>query len=184
MSDKNTNSNENNGNSNNSSKNSNIKVGNSENSGEENDRVIKREEVEKALKGMRMGKAPGLDGCHVECLSKGGGAMVDWLVRLLNVCFREGRVPSDWRSACVVPLYKGKGDKYECSSYRGISLLSIVGKVYERVLIERIRKGTEEVIGEEQCGFRRGRGCVDQVSEAVIYIFFGMFLFQGKIMTR
>ena len=98
--------------------------------GEENDRVIKREEVEKALKGMRMGKAPGLDGCHVECLSKGGGAMVDWLVRLLNVCFREGRVPSDWRSACVVPLYKGKGDKYECSSYRGISLSSVVGKVY------------------------------------------------------
>ena len=131
--------------------------------GEENDREIKREEVEKALKGMRMGKAPGLDGCHVECLSKGGGAMVDWLVRLLNVCFREGRVPSDWRSACVVPLYKGKGDKYECSSYRGISLLSVVGKVYGRVLIERIRKGTEEVIGEEQCGFRRGRGCVDQV---------------------
>ena len=45
--------------------------------GEENDREIKREEVEKALKEMRTGKAPGLDGCHVECLSKGGGAMVE-----------------------------------------------------------------------------------------------------------
>merc|ERR1711980_35934 len=67
--------------------------------GEENDREIKREEIEKALKEMRTGKAPGLVGCHVECLFKGGGAMVDWLIRLLNVYFREGRVPSDWRSA-------------------------------------------------------------------------------------
>uniref|UniRef100_A0A3P9JM39 ribonuclease H n=1 Tax=Oryzias latipes TaxID=8090 RepID=A0A3P9JM39_ORYLA len=66
-------------------------------------------------------------------------------------------------SACVVPLYKGKGDKYECGSFRGISLLSVVGKVYGRVLINRVVEGTECMIGEEQCGFRRGRGCVDQV---------------------
>uniref|UniRef100_UPI003EB93A31 RNA-directed DNA polymerase n=1 Tax=Klebsiella pneumoniae TaxID=573 RepID=UPI003EB93A31 len=57
----------------------------------------------------------------------------------------------------------GKGDKYECTSYRGISLLSVVGKVYGRVLIRRVREGTEGVIGDEQCGFRRGRGCTDQI---------------------
>ncbi len=39
----------------------------------------------------------------------------------------------------------------------------MVGKVYGRVLIERIRTKTESVVGEEQCGFRSGRGCVDQV---------------------
>ncbi len=50
-----------------------------------------------------------------------------------------------------------------CSNFRGISLLSVVGKVYGRVLIERIRSKTESVIGEEQCGFRSGRGCVDQL---------------------
>ena len=72
-------------------------------------------------------------------------------------------VPLDWVSACVVPLYKGKGDKFDCGSFRGISLLSVVGKLYGRILIERVREGTENVIGEEQGGFRRGRGCVDQV---------------------
>ena len=131
--------------------------------GGENGGEIRKEEVEVAIKRMRAGKAPGLDGCHAECLKRGGTVVVDWLVRLFNVCLREGRVPEDWRSACIVPLYKGKGDKCECSSYRGISLLSVVGKVYGRVLIERIRRGTEEVIGEEQCGFRKGRGCVDQI---------------------
>ena len=61
------------------------------------------------------------------------------------------------------PLYKGKGDVYECSNFRGISLLSVVGKVYGRVLINRIRDKIENVIAEVQSGFRRGRGCTDQI---------------------
>ena len=60
-------------------------------------------------------------------------------------------------------MFKGKGDKCECSNTRGIRLLSVVGKLFGRVLIERVRDGTECTIGEEQCGFRQGRGCMDQV---------------------
>ena len=69
----------------------------------------------------------------------------------------------DLRGACIVLLYKVKGDKYECSNSRGISLLSVVGKIYGRVLIRRVRATTECAIGEEQCGIRQGRGCMDQV---------------------
>ena len=54
-----------------------------------------------------------------------------------------------------MPLYKGKGDKCECSNSRGISLLSVVGKLFDRVLIKRVRAGTECTIGEEQCGLGR-----------------------------
>ncbi len=39
-------------------------------------------------------------------------------------------MPQDWSKAAIVPVYKGKGDKTECNNYRGISLLSIPGKVY------------------------------------------------------
>ncbi len=85
---------------------------------------------------------------------KGGKAIVEWLVRLFYVCFREGTVPLQRTSACVVPLYKGKGDMSECSNFRDISLVSVV---------ERIRCGTESMVGEEQSGFRKGRGCMDQV---------------------
>ena len=56
----------------------------------------------------------------------------------------------DWRGACKVPLYKGKSNKYECSNSRGISLLSVVGRLYGRVLIKRVRARTECAIGEEQ----------------------------------
>ena len=86
-----------------------------------------------------------------------------WLVILLNLSFDMGVVPLDRRGACIVPLYKGEGDKCECSNSRGISLLIVVGKLFGRVLIKRGRAGTECTIGEEQCGFRQGRGCIDQV---------------------
>ena len=59
----------------------------------------------------------------------------------------------------MVPLHKGKGDVH----FRSISLLSVVGKVYGRVLINRIGDKTENVIAEVQSGFRRGRGCTDQM---------------------
>ena len=81
--------------------------------------------------------------------------MLEWLVRLLNLNFDMEVVPMDWRGACIVPLYKGKGDKCECSNSRGISLLSVVGKLFGRVLIKRVRAGTECAIGEEQCGLGR-----------------------------
>ena len=89
--------------------------------------------------------------------------MLEWLVRLFNLSFEMWVVPMDWRGDCIVPLYKGKDDKCECSNSRGISLLSVVGKLFGRVLIKRVSAGTECAIGEERCGFRQGRGCMDQV---------------------
>ncbi len=62
----------------------------------------------------------------------------------------------------VVPLFK-KGDRRVCSNYRGITLLSLPGKVYARVLERRIRPIVEPRIQEEQCGFRPGRGTLDQL---------------------
>ena len=131
--------------------------------GDENEREITKDEVERALGETKVGKAAGMDGVSAEMLKKGGVTVLEWLVRLFNVCFLLSLVPADWVCACIVPLFKGKGDVCECCNYRGISLLSVVGKVYGRVLINRIRDKTEEVISEVQGGFRRGRGCTDQV---------------------
>ena len=64
---------------------------------------------------------------------------------------------------CIVPLYRGKGDPLECPECRGISLLSVPGKLYGRVLIERVVETSEQQIGEEQSGFRKGRSCADQI---------------------
>ena len=132
-------------------------------SGRSMNEVIGRIEVRAAIKRLKAGKAAGMDGIAGECIRNGGEVIVEWLVRMFNGCFETGCVPEDWKSACIVPLYKGKGDTRECGSYRGISLLSVVGKVYGRVLIERVIECTDGAIGREQCGFRKGMGCSDQV---------------------
>ena len=62
-----------------------------------------------------------------------------------------------------MPLYKRKGDKCECINSRGISLLSVVGKLYGRVLIKRVRAGTECFLGGVQYEIRQGRGCIDKL---------------------
>ncbi len=72
-------------------------------------------------------------------------------------------MPEDWRKAIIVPLYKGKGKREECINYMGISLLSVPGNIYGRILYERMMKITDKSVGDEQVGFRRGRGCVDQI---------------------
>ena len=54
----------------------------------------------------------------------------NWIQRLCNMAFESGVVPEDKRSAVIVPLYKAKGERTECSNYRAISLLSVVGKIY------------------------------------------------------
>ena len=128
-----------------------------------NEEAVNKVEVEVALRKMRSGRAAGRDGIPAECLKKGGGSMVKWLVRLLNTCFVAGEVPADWRMAVIVPFYKGKGDKHVCGNFRGISVMSVVGKVFGRVLDNRVKEGIDWAIGDEQCGFREGRGCVDQM---------------------
>ena len=49
------------------------------------------------------------------------------------------------RKVAGVSLYKGKGKKAECNNYKGVSLLSVIGKIYAEVLIDRVSKVTEEL---------------------------------------
>ena len=60
-------------------------------------------------------------------------------------------MPEDWRSAVIVPLLKGKGERTEYN-YRGISLLSVIGKIYAGILVDRVHKVTEGLIENEQGG--------------------------------
>ena len=60
-------------------------------------------------------------------IKSGGGMVVDWIWRLCNMDFESSSTLEDWISVVIVPLYKGKGERAECSNYRSISL-SVVGK--------------------------------------------------------
>ena len=76
--------------------------------GDLNERAISLDKVGEAVNEMKSSKAPGLDEFTVECLKKGGMAVLEWLVRLLNLSFDMGAVPIDWRGTCIVPCTKGR----------------------------------------------------------------------------
>ncbi|TWW77428.1 hypothetical protein D4764_12G0008180 [Takifugu flavidus] len=119
-------------------------------------------EVAEVVKKLLGGKAPGVDEIRPEFLKAPDVVGLSWLTRLCNIAWTSGAVPLDWQTGVVVPLFK-KGDRRVCSNYRGITLLSLPGKVYSGVLERRVRRIVEPRIQEEQCGFRPGRGTLDQL---------------------
>ena len=63
----------------------------------------------------------------------------------------------------IVTLCKNKGDCSDCNNCRGISLLSIVGKVFARLALNRLKKLDDRVYPESQCGFRSKRSTIDMM---------------------
>ena len=66
------------------------------------------------------GKAAGKDEVTGGMIKGGGNRLVDWIWRIRYMAFETGVLPEDWRSAVIVPQYKGKGERTECSNYRGL----------------------------------------------------------------
>ena len=120
-------------------------------------------EVHDALDSLAIGKAPGNDAIPAEVLKCCKEVLTEELHRLLCLCWKEGEVPQDMRDANIVTLFKNKGDRSDCNNYRGISLLSIVGKLFARVALKRLQVLAERVYPESQCGFRPNRSTIDMV---------------------
>ena len=58
-------------------------------------------------------------GMRSQDIIKGGGnRVVKWIWRLCNMVLESGVMPEEWRSAVIVPLYMGKGERTECSNYK------------------------------------------------------------------
>ena len=76
-------------------------------------------------------------------------------------------IPSSWRDALLVTIYKNKGDRAVCSNSRGIALLGTAGKALARILLRRlVASVSESLMPETQCGFRSGRSTVDMIFAA------------------
>ena len=130
---------------------------------EELDREPTIDELCEALDSLASGKAPGKDGIPADVLKCCKETLITELHQILCLCWSEGEVPQDMRVANVITLYKNKGDRGDCNNYRGISLLSVVGKVFARVVLKRLQVLAEQVYPESQCGFRANRSTVDMI---------------------
>ena len=88
--------------------------------------------------------------------------MIRSVWRLCQVAWMGEEMPAEWMRAVKVPVKK-KGNGQDFSDYRGVTLLSIVGKVLARILEVRLRRFVEErgLLADSQFGFRKGRACRD-----------------------
>ncbi|KAK3552760.1 hypothetical protein QTP86_022345, partial [Hemibagrus guttatus] len=122
---------------------------------------IRKDEVRKALKRVKSGKAVGPDDIPVEVWKCLGEAAVEFLASLFNRVLESERMPEEWRRSVLVPIFKNKGDVQSCSNYRGIKLMSHTMKLWERVVEARLRKVVE--ICEQQYGFMPRKSTTDAI---------------------
>ena len=121
-------------------------------------------EIRAAIKQLKNGKAPGVDMITAELLKLGEETVVQWLAmaKLAASIWQSEAVPEDWVKQLTIPLHK-KGAQDHCDNFRGIAPLSVPGKVFCSVIQKRLADRGCQLLRENQCGFRTGQGCIDQV---------------------
>ena len=113
----------------------------------------------------RKESSPGPDHIPILFLRQGGAAVQTALLALFNFSWEHGVLPLDWRSAHVLPLYKGKGERSQASNFRPISLTSCVVRTLESLIHDRLYPYAEQhhLLSPAQFGFRRDRSTQDAV---------------------
>jgi hypothetical protein len=129
------------------------------------------DEVKKAIRKLKSGKAPGLDEVSTDFLKATENIISPFLTKLFNHLFNTGTFPQDWCKSVIIPLFK-KGDMNLPGNYRGISLLSCISKVFTSILNNRLYSWAEKEhkIGEEQAGFRKEHSTADHIFTLVSII--------------
>ena len=120
------------------------------------------EEVEAAVKMLKMGKSAGMDNIPAELVQAGGEAMIDILTTICNKIWKSGEWPTTWTQSLVITLQK-KGNLQLCQNYRTINLIRHPSIVILKIILKRLQPQAEEIITEEQAGFRAGRITTEQI---------------------
>ena len=121
-------------------------------------------EIKKGISQLRNGASAGPDLLLNEFLKNGTNSLLTYLHCLFNKMYDIGYFPEQWTEGHIIPIFK-KGDTNDVSNYRGITLLSTVGKLFTRILNNRLNSWAEDydIYVEAQAGFRRGMGTTDNI---------------------
>lgn len=113
--------------------------------------------------------APGVDRIQSGLICKCWQGSIKFrttLYRLLNLCFDTHHIPDEWRRARAVILHKDGKDEYFAASYRPISLLVCMAKIYERVLASRLQYlAAQGALSTRHFGAVPGKGPEDAIAE-------------------
>ena len=117
-----------------------------------------------AITSLKLRKAPGTDGIQAEHLKYGGKSVIHYICALFNSILKVGKIPNDWKKGIIVPIYKGDNKpKHSPDSYRPVSLLSCLLKVFEKIIHNRISSSVLDKIkfpNPQQQGFQKDLSCI------------------------
>jgi hypothetical protein len=115
-----------------------------------------------AIEKTKFHKAPCIDQIPAELFKAGGRTIRYEFHKLIISIWNKEELPEEWRESITVPIYK-KGDKTDCSNYRGILLLLTTYRILSNILLSRLTPYAEEIIWDRQCGFRRNSSATDHI---------------------
>ena len=123
-------------------------------------------EISAAIKNLKPRKAAGPDGIHNEMLKNLSQKAVDCLLKVINSSWRSSNVPYLWKQGLIKPMFKSGKPRNDIKSYRPITLTSVVGKLAERLVYDRLMHWLTEnsALSPIQAGFRRGRNTCEQIT--------------------
>lgn len=127
-------------------------------------------EVWKSLCNLKARKSPGSDELHNLLLKNLSQKAVVYLTKIFNGCMGLSYFPEAWKHAKIIPLKKPGKDESLPVSYRPISLLPALGKLFEKNIYKRILNCTSHIIKNEQFGFRESHSTVHQLARVAEHI--------------
>ena len=122
--------------------------------------------VAKLLRGLQNGKAPGPDNIGKNDLTIDIKLNAECLSLIYNKSIEQGKLPLDWETAHVTPVYKS-GSQHSASNYWPIFLTSIPCKLLEHILLGDILEKIDGFLHNRQHGFRRGLSCETQLCATI-----------------
>ena len=122
-------------------------------------------EIRSFVKTLKNNKAAGIDGILNEFIKHTIDLLIPLYLKLFNKILDTGDIPEDWLAGLIIPIYKNKGSKDDANNYRGITLLSCLGKLFTSILNHRLTEFCEQnfILNEIQAGFRKGYSTADHV---------------------
>lgn len=128
-------------------------------------RVFDWSEIEKQLSAAKNNKAAGIDEISADFLKKLPVNVNRLILTLFNKVLDTGEFPQTWSTGIIVPIYKNKGKANDPNNYRGITLLSALGKLFTACINVRLADYCNQlgIIGDEQAGFRAAHSTLDSI---------------------
>ena len=117
-----------------------------------------QDEILLGIKQLKNGKAPGVDGILNTYIKNTKDLFLPLLEKLFKTILQKVVIPDEWVEGAITPIYKKKGAETDPSNYRGVALLSCMGKLFTFTLKRRLPRFLEDnaILKENQAGFRNG----------------------------